>query len=183
MANDLGARFLTESGRYLTDEYLPKIRTALIPLSDTDLWWRPNEASNSIGNLLLHLAGNIRQWIVAGVGGRNDARDRAAEFAARGDVSKDEALHVLNEAVTEVAATLKACPPDRLSAQVTIQGRTLSVFDAVYHVVEHFAMHTGQILWIVKARTGSDLAFYEDAGGLAVPRWPGARPMPGRSKE
>ena len=178
MTADISARFLTESGRYLTEEYLPKIRAALISLTDEDVWWRPNDASNSIGNLLLHLAGNIRQWIVAGVGGTDDNRDRAAEFAARGQVSKAEALEVLSQAVTEAAATLSTCPRGHLSTQVTIQGRNLTVFDAIYHVVEHCAMHTGQILWITKARSGADLAFYRDADGLAVPQWPGAKPLP-----
>ena len=182
MPDDLGARFLTESGRYLTDEYLPKVRAALISLTDEDVWWRPNEASNSIGNLLLHLAGNIRQWIVAGVGATADTRDRAAEFAARGQLTKDAALAALEQAVTEAVATLAAFPSSRLSDAVSIQGRDLVVFDAVYHVIEHFAMHTGQILWIAKARSGADLGFYRDAGGLAVPQWPGAKPMPSKEQ-
>ncbi|MEX0692222.1 MAG: DUF1572 family protein [Gemmatimonadales bacterium] len=169
--------FLTESGRYLTEEYLPKIRAALVPLSDDDVWWRPNEASNSIGNLLLHLAGNVRQWIVAGVGGATDQRDRSAEFTARGSVTKDQALATLESAVANAAAVLSALPPSRLPAQVRIQGRDTTVFDAIYHVIEHFSTHTGQILWIAKARSGRDLGFYQDAGGLAKPQWPGARPI------
>ena len=177
MSTDLGARFLMESGRYLADEYLPKIRAAMIPLSAEDIWWRPNDASNSIGNLLLHLAGNIRQWIVAGVGGKPDTRDRADEFAARATMTIVGALGLLERAMADAAATLAAFPPERLAERVHIQGRDVTVFDAVYHVVEHCAMHTGQILWITKARSGRDLGFYEDAGGLAVPRWPGAKPM------
>ena len=177
MNHDVGARFLTESGRYLTEDYLPKIRAALVSLTDDDIWWRPNAASNSIGNLLLHLAGNVRQWIVAGVGGAADRRDRAAEFAASGTVTKDQALVTLDSAVADAAVVLSALPPSRLPASVRIQGRDTTNFAAIYHVIEHFSTHTGQILWIAKARTGRDLGFYQDAGGLAKPQWPGARPI------
>ena len=179
MTSDPSARFLAESRRYLTEEYLPKIRHALEPLSEDDIWWRPNEASNSLGNLLLHLAGNVRQWIVAGVGGQPDDRDRAAEFAARGSMPKAEALATLTDAVEAAARTLEAFPPARLGDSFAIQGRDTTAFDAIYHVIEHFSMHMGQILWIAKARVGKDLGFYRDAGGLAIPQWPGAKPIEG----
>src|SRR5438876_11140845 len=86
---ETGAAFLAQSREYLTGHYLPKIGAAIGRLAEADLWWRPNEASNSIGNLMLHLAGNIRQWIVSGVGGAPDERDRAAEFARRDPRSEE----------------------------------------------------------------------------------------------
>src|SRR6266516_2599291 len=85
-----GAAFLAQSREYLTGHYLPKIRAAVERLSEEDTWWRPNEASNSVGNLMLHLAGNIRQWIVSGVGGVPGVRDRSAEFARRDPPPRDE---------------------------------------------------------------------------------------------
>src|SRR5688572_24497957 len=95
MAADLAAAFVDYSRRYLGEDFLPRILAALDRLSDADLWWRPNEASNSAGNLVLHLCGNARQWIVGGVGGEPDARERQAEFDARGGVTRAELVALL----------------------------------------------------------------------------------------
>jgi uncharacterized damage-inducible protein DinB len=168
---EFGKAFLDESRRYLAREYAVKIRLCLEGLSDEDLWWRPNDRSNSIGNLLLHLAGNVRQWIVSGVGGAPGARDRQAEFDERGPMPRAELLRRFEAAVTEADAVLRDLDPAVLSHSRRIQGRDTSVFKAVYHVVEHFGMHAGQILYVAKLRTGRDLAFYRDAGGLAVEDW------------
>jgi uncharacterized damage-inducible protein DinB len=168
---DLGKAFLDESRRYLTREYAVKIRLCLERLSDDDLWWRPNERSNSIGNLLLHLAGNMRQWIVSGVGGEADTRRRQAEFDERGPLPRDEVVRRLDAALSDVDRVLAQLDPAALTQDRQIQGRDTNVFRAVYHVVEHCGMHTGQIMYITKLRTGSDLAFYRDAGGLAVEEW------------
>lgn len=169
--------FIARSAAYLRHEYLPKIRACLAQLTEADLWWRPNRASNSVGNLLLHLAGNLRQWIVCGVGGAPDTRDRAREFDTPEQGSKAATLDALERVVVAAATVLEGLRDEQLAERRTIQGREVSVLEAVYHVVEHFAMHTGQVAWITKARTGRDLAFYEDAGGLAIPRWEGAQPM------
>src|SRR4026209_1187126 len=93
--------FLAQYREYLTGHYLPKIRAAVETLSEADLWWRPNEASNSIGNLMLHLTGNIRQWIVSGVGGAPDRRDRAAEFARRAQLARETLVVGPTEAMLE----------------------------------------------------------------------------------
>jgi len=168
---DLGRAFLDESRRYLTREYAVKIRLCLEALTDADLWWRPNEQSNSIGNLLLHLAGNVRQWIVSGVGGAPDTRDRQSEFDERGPLPREEVLRRFDAAVTEADAVLRDLDPAVLVESRAIQGRDTNVLKTIYHVVEHFGMHTGQIAYITKLRTGTDLAFYRDAGGLAVEEW------------
>lgn len=169
---DLARAFLDQSRASLRGDYLPKIEGALAPFSAADLWWRPNGASNSAGNLVLHLAGNVRQWIVSGLGGAADRRDRAAEFAATGGVSREEALAGLRAAVGDACAVLERLDAGTLAAHHTIQGNAVTGLYAVYHVVEHFAMHTGQIVWLVKARTAEDLGFYETfAGGRARLRW------------
>jgi len=168
---DLGQAFLDESRRYLSREYAVKIRLCLEGLSDDGLWWRPNEQSNSIGNLLLHLAGNIRQWIVSGVGGAADTRKRQAEFDERGPLPRAEVLRRLDAALSDVDAVLRDLDPATLTQDRQIQGRDTNVFRAIYHVVEHFGMHTGQILYIAKLRSGADLGFYKDAGGLATEEW------------
>lgn len=168
---DVGRAFLDESRRYLLREYAVKIRLCLEQLSDDDLWWRANERSNSIGNLMLHLAGNIRQWIVSGVGGEPDTRQRQAEFDERGPLPRDELVGRLETALADTDRVLAALDPAVLAEDRKIQGRDTNVLRAVYHVVEHFGMHTGQIMYVTKLRTGRDLAFYRDAGGLAIEDW------------
>ena len=169
---DAGRAFVARSRRYLKDDYLLRIRLALEKLSPDDLWWRPNESSNSVGNLLLHLAGNVRQWIVSGVGGVPDARRRELEFAAREGLDAREAFAKLEDAVADVDAVLAQLEPSALAERRTIQGNEVTVLEAIYHVVEHFSMHTGQILYVVKARSGEDLGFWKiGPDGSARPVW------------
>ena len=168
---DTGQAFIDRSRAYLKNDYLPKIRLAVEALSTEDIWWRSNEASNSIGNLVLHLAGNVRQWVVSGIGGEPDSREREAEFAAREGLSGEELLAHLEEAVAETDDTLSALPGADLASMRVIQGLEVSVLDALYHVVEHFSTHTGQIIYISKLRSGRDLGFWEVKDGKAVPNW------------
>jgi uncharacterized damage-inducible protein DinB len=134
------------------------------------LWWRPNASSNSAGNLLLHLAGNVRQWIVSGVGGAPDVRTRDAEFAAHDGPPLSALLDQLDATCAEACAVLAALDPGALLAPRQIQGRTTTVFAAVYHVVEHFAGHTGQLILLAKgAAPDGAVRFYDDTGGLARP--------------
>lgn len=167
-----GRAFIDRSRAYLTCDYPARIRAALVALPEEDLWWRPNDASNSAGNLIVHLAGNARQWVASGVGGRPDTRDRDWEFAAREGLRKAEAMARLDASLIEVDEVLRALSPGALGEMRVIQGTRVSVLDALYHVVEHFSMHTGQILYIVKLRTGRDLGLWrvrED--GTASPAW------------
>ncbi|MGQ0702049.1 MAG: DUF1572 family protein [Gemmatimonadales bacterium] len=170
---DPAAEFLRQSREYLTGHYLPKIQAALERVEDPDLWWRPNPASNSLGNLLLHLAGNLRQWVVSGMGGAPDCRDRAAEFATLEGLTRAELLATLTEAVLDADAVLARTDPGSLGERRQIQGRAVTVFEAIYHAVEHFAMHTGQIIYLVKLRTREDLGFYRMEDGIVRPAWPG----------
>ncbi|HSG48460.1 MAG TPA: DinB family protein [Longimicrobiales bacterium] len=165
MSHPLDA-FISESRRFLRDEYPAKLRRALADITEEDLWWRPNAACNSMGNLLLHLAGNLRQWVVHGLGGRADVRDRSSEFARKGGLSPEEALAALEKAVADADAVLAELDPAALLEPRTIQGMPTTGLAALYHVVEHFSMHTGQILQLVKIRRGRDLGFYSvDAQG------------------
>jgi uncharacterized damage-inducible protein DinB len=172
---DLATRFLERSRHYLATEYRVKLRAAVESLPDDALWWRANEESNSVGNLLLHLAGNVRQWIVSGVGGAPDRRHRADEFSARGGADAATLLAALDVVLDEADAVLARLTPADLSAARMIQGRDVTVFDAVYHVVEHFSGHVGQIVLVAKLHTPGAIQFYEDAGGLARPVWQTAR--------
>lgn len=167
----VGQAFIEQSRSYLSSEYLPKIRRCVEELSEEDLWWRPNARSNSVGNLLLHLAGNVRQWVVAGIGGETDARQRQEEFDADVGPRRDDLLERLEATLGEVDRILASLPPDRLLERRVVQGREVTVLQALYHAVEHFGMHTGQIIYITKLRTGTDLGFYEVEGGIAHRKW------------
>ena len=167
----IGESFVERSRYFLSNEYIPKIRLAVEPLSEDAIWWRANDASNAIGNLLLHLAGNIRQWIVSGVGGAADVRQRAREFTARDGWTKDRLLALTEKAVRDADATLAALTEDDLLRPRQIQGRSVTVLEAVYHVVEHFSTHTGQIILLAKMHAGEKVRFYDDADGLARPLW------------
>lgn len=144
-------RFLNEAVRLLRDAHLAKIAVTLADADDAQIWRRANAASNSIGNLLMHLAGNVRQHIVSGIGGASDARNRPLEFAARGGIDKTTLLSELENAVHEACEVIVRAQPI-LEEVRTIQGRVVVVLDDVFHVVEHFAYHTGQIVAMVKAK-------------------------------
>ena len=180
-ADDRVARaFVAEARRLLAQDYLPKIERCLGRLGEEGVWWRPDEASNSVGNLLLHLAGNARQWIVAGVGGAEDARERQAEFDAGTDRLAGEAelptaqelLARLRATLAEVDAVLARLDAAALLERRAIQGLSgVVVLDAVFHVVEHFSMHTGQIIQLTKMRAAGDLGFYDFTSGEPRARW------------
>src|SRR5438128_12636541 len=110
--NEIGQSFIAGARAYFTEDYLPKIERSLELLTDEQIWWRANPQSNSIGNLLLHLSGNVRQWIVCSLGGALDARDRDSEFAQRGIISRDELLSRLKQTLSEADATLATLDPD-----------------------------------------------------------------------
>ena len=155
----------------MLEEYLPKIERCLERLNDEQIWWRANEESNSIGNLVLHLCGNARQWIVSGVGGETDAREREAEFAQRDVISRDELIALLRSTLADVGRVLKALNPATLLERRTIQGSDVDVLQAIFHVTEHFSMHAGQIFLLTKLLTATDLRFYDFDSGAPVDRW------------
>ncbi len=170
MISHLAAAFLERSSYYLGHEYPGKIRLALTAMPVDRLWQRANEASNSPGNLLLHLEGNVRQWIISGVGGAPDVRTRDAEFAATEGAGLKSLLVRLESTCAEAVAVLRALEAETLMETRTIQGRRTTVFAAVYHVVEHFAGHTGQLVLLAKAAApAGSIRFYDDTGGLARP--------------
>ena len=173
MPTDISQRFLERSRHYLAVEYPAKIGLALHTIPPDKLWWRPNERSNSAGNLVLHLCGNVRQWIISGVGGAVDSRQRDSEFATRDGASHAMLLHELRTTCDAVDRVLADVSPASLSEPRTIQGRDTTVMAAVYHVVEHFSGHTGQIILIAKWLTPGAVQFYDDTGGLARPTFLG----------
>ncbi len=167
MGVSLDRLFLDFSVRKL-EQLTGRIETCLGKLNDEQVWARGNDASNAAGNLILHLCGNVRQWIVAGVGGLPDTRDRDAEFDARGGPGCAELARRLRNTVEEAKKTLAAVSAGRLAETVVIQKYDVPVMEAIYHVVEHFSMHTGQIVFATKMLTGADLGFYAHLGSAAA---------------
>ena len=139
--------FSIAPSKFLLGDYLPKIERCLEKLNDEQIWWRANEESNSIGNLILHLCGNARQWIVSGVGSAPDARNRDAEFEQREVISRDELLTLLRSTLSEIDTTLRSLDPATLLERRKIQGHDVDILEAVFHVTEHFSMHAGQIFF------------------------------------
>ena len=149
--------------QYSTDklsQLVGRIEDCLGRLAPEQIWARGGENENAVGNLVLHLCGNVRQWIIAGIGGVPDVRVRDAEFAARAGESREELAARLRGTVDDAIAVLRLLAPERLLERVRIQAYDVTVLEAVLHVVEHFSHHTGQIIFITKAATGSDLGYY-----------------------
>jgi len=130
-------------------------------LSEEQIWARGSENEISIGNLVLHLSGNVHRWIVSGVGGKADVRNRSSEFAARGGLNARELKSRIETTLTKATEVIRTVPASRLPARITVQGQQKTVLEVIYTVVEHFAQHAGQIIFVTKTLTGSDLGYHK----------------------
>ena len=149
-------QFSVDKLRQFTD----RIEVCLGKLNEEQIWFRGGPAENAVGNLVLHLTGNVRQWIVCSLENAPSTRDRDGEFAARGGFRASELTAKLRDTVELAARVIQNLDADRLTKVYEIQGYRVSGVDVVYHVVEHFAEHTGQIIFVTKMLTGEDLEFY-----------------------
>ncbi len=163
--------FVARSRYWLTKEYPIKLRHCLNALPRGAVWARPNQDSNSVGNLLIHLTGNVTEWILGGVAGRSYKRYRAGEFAQRDGADASKLMDDLEAVLREADRVLAGLTEKDLERSVVIQERDTNVLGAIYHVVEHFAMHTGQIVFLTKLYAPGRIQFYEEAGGVARPTW------------
>jgi uncharacterized damage-inducible protein DinB len=152
--------FLTFSADKLT-QLAGRIQDCLGRLTSEQIWMRNSDNENSVGNLVLHLCGNVGQWIGSGVGGKPDTRQRDGEFAARGSVQPAELSERLDKTISEAAGIIRNLPHARLLEKTTIQKYDVTLMEAIYHVVEHFSEHTGQIIFATKLLTGHDLGYYK----------------------
>jgi hypothetical protein len=159
---DVTSLFLECSRNKLLNDYWPRLRTCVESLSDDQVWWRPNDASNTIGNLLLHLNGNVQQWIVASFERVDDERNRPAEFSERQVVPARVLLEKLDSTMRRASDVLSRLTEGDLRATFHIQGYTVTGLCAVYQVVEHFALHYGQIAYVTKSILGKDLGFHRE---------------------
>ena len=158
--DEVSRAFLDKSRRLLTSDYVPKIERCLDRLGH-DIWWRPNNASNSVANLVLHLCGNVTMWILGGVGHLPFERNRQLEFDERGPLPASELRTRLAAVIRQADTVIGAVDRDELLSRRQIQGYDVTVLEAIYHVVEHFGMHTGQIILLTKARAGEDLSLWK----------------------
>jgi hypothetical protein len=154
--------FLEFSRNKLLQQFWPRLRACVEPLSEEQVWWRPNAASNSIGNLILHLNGNVRQWLVFSFNREEDHRDRPAEFSAQGGLTASQLLDRLGATINGAGEVLARLTEADLTAPYEIQGYHVTGLEAVYQVVEHFGLHYGQIAYIAKSLSGRDLGFYRE---------------------
>jgi hypothetical protein len=160
--SQLATHFLKFSRQKLLGQYWPRLQKAVESLTDEQVWWRPNPASNSIGNLILHLNGNVTQWLVDSFNRDEDKRNRPAEFAAEGGITAAELIAKLGVTMARAAQVLDRLTVEELLAPYEIQGYHVHGLDAIYQVVEHFGLHYGQIAYITKSLTERDLGFYKE---------------------
>jgi uncharacterized damage-inducible protein DinB len=149
-------------------QFASRIEICLARLSEDQIWARGHENENAVGNLALHLAGNIGQWILGPLGGARTKRDRDGEFAARGGFDGKQLASRLSTTVEQATAIIAGLTTEQLTATYKIQNYPVSGVDAVYHVVEHFAQHTAQIIFATKMLTGGDLGFYRHLDSAAA---------------
>ncbi len=165
-ARALAALLAAEFERRVVQEAVPRIRHCVSLLTEAQVWQRPNAHSNSVANLILHLTGNVRQWIISGLGKAADARNRPAEFAAEpgvGQPSPPDMLDALEATVREASAIVARLTPEQLLATYPFQGGRFpdTGVGCVVHVAEHFSGHAYQIYHWTKQLTDSDLRFYD----------------------
>jgi len=155
--SDVGESLIKEAKRRLGQHFPDQVRACLDALSDEDLWWRPNEEANSVGNLVLHMCGSSRHFLGRGVGGSDYQRDRAGEFSERGPIPRAELRRILEDTVAETARVLDGLSPDRLRETTDRVGDVQTMQYIVSRTTHHWAAHTGQIVYATKLRKAGAL--------------------------
>jgi hypothetical protein len=160
MTNDQLTATILQCAQDVLDQCMVKIDHCLGQLSDGQVWWRPHEDMNSIGNLLLHLTGNVRQWVVAGLGDVEDVRNRPAEFSERGPISRTELLERLKQTVADAKSVLARRTAAEMLAPRRIQGSDVSGWQAMFDCVPHFKGHTQEIICLTRLQLGDAYKFH-----------------------
>lgn len=159
MSQSVNEEFIKQA-IYRLHENTPKIKKCLDELSEEEVWKRPNASSNSIGNIIVHLCGNITQYIHSSLGDIEDKRDRDKEFSIEGGLSKKELFHQLKSTVDKAATIIQNVDQNDLLRKRSVQAYELSAIGIILHVVEHYSYHTGQIIFWTKLLKDKDLGFY-----------------------
>lgn len=152
---------IQEVKRRLFEESIPRAKKCLRLLTEEEIWDRPNEKSNSVGNLILHLCGNVRQWLISAIGKQTDTRERQKEFDERGPIPRKELFRQLDKLQLDAGKVLDSIQPETLTQEFQVQGYTETGISILVHIVEHFSGHIGQITYYVKARKNVSTGYYE----------------------
>lgn len=154
---------ITKEAEYrLVQESVPRIKKCFEQLTDKEIWRRPNGNLTSLGNLILHLNGNVRQYVLFGLGRQSDSRKRQSEFDHSQIIPKEKLLSDLDQLMVEVQMVLIDLDEESLTKSYNIQGMELTGFGIIMHVVEHFSYHVGQITWHTKLIKDIDVKYYGD---------------------
>src|ERR1700733_4124965 len=162
MNSEVASLFLDHSIRKL-DDMTKCVESCFTRLNDQQVWQRQADHENAVGNLILHLCGNMHQWIMHGVGGNPDVRVREKEFSNGSDLTAAELLQLFRHTIAEANAVLAHLPHPRLVERTQPQGRDVTVLEAIYQIVGHVQQHTGQIILLTKQMSQQDL-------DLTIPR-------------
>ncbi|MEM6630166.1 MAG: DinB family protein [Bacteroidota bacterium] len=152
--------FLADIHKRLFEENFSRLRKCLLELSEADIWYRPNIHSNSVGNLTLHLVGNMRQWVISGLLGNPDVRERDKEFEEQGPLPTPHLLDLLDQLEKELREGLAGITAEELVRVRPVQIYEENGITILVHVTEHFSYHVGQITYFVKARKDMDMGYY-----------------------
>ncbi|MES2799433.1 MAG: DinB family protein [Bacteroidota bacterium] len=144
------------------EESYPRIYRCLSMIDDSMVWKQPNECTPSIGNLVLHLCGNARQWVLSGLGDKVDNRDRDQEFVSQQNIKKSELIFLLENLKSNLKNTINSLSEEDIQQIYVIQGFSVSGFSILAHVMEHFSYHTGQITTLTKIATGKQTGYYSE---------------------
>jgi uncharacterized damage-inducible protein DinB len=157
-SNQLSRAIGSEAAKEL-ESAIKKIVNCVDQLSEAQIWSRENESRNSIANLMLHMAGNLRQWIISGVGGAKDTRDRQSEFDQRTPLPKSQLLSSLQKTVAEAATAMANVTADVLLRVRHVQRGDVSALEAILHSVAHFRGHTQEIIHMTRDLLGDSYRF------------------------
>ena len=152
---------LVKNALYRMDESTRMIKKSLSDISEDEVWQKPNPSLNSIANLMLHLCGNISQYVISSLGETEDKRKRDAEFSVTDGLTKAELLKKLEDVVDTAKRVIFDAKPDQLVKVRSVQGFSFSGVGVIMHAVEHYSYHTGQIAFWVKQLKNNDLGFYD----------------------
>lgn len=152
---------IQEVKRRLFDESIPRAKKCLALLTEQEIWERPNANSNSVGNLILHLCGNVRQWLISAMGEEKDVRQRQKEFDEKGPIPTHKLVELLDQLQSDAELVLDKIPAESLIKEYKVQGYTETGISILVHIVEHFSGHIGQITYFVKARKNIQTGYYD----------------------
>ena len=162
LAQQIKAEIIKDVRLRIYDECIPRIKQCIGELSDEQLWLKPNKNSNSIGNLVLHVCGNIRQYVMSGIGGHADTRERSLEFSKEGPIPKESLYALMDKLLSDIDIVLENISPEDLTVVKKVQGFDMTVTSILIHITEHLSYHTGQIAYATKLTKNIDLRFYGD---------------------